>query len=116
MRILFLGDIVGSCGRKAVVRSVPRLRRDLQLDVVLPRRVTRAELFREVRVSRRAPEQSIALVREGDARFRVDVSGDEGARRLLAENEPALVKVPIGDPGVIRDIDRPADLSPPIVV
>ena len=35
MRILFLGDIVGSCGRKAVVRSVPRLRRDLQLDVVI---------------------------------------------------------------------------------
>jgi molybdenum cofactor cytidylyltransferase len=44
------------------------------------------------------------------------LAGDEGARRLLAENAPALVKVPIGDPGVIRDIDRPADLSPPIVV
>ena len=55
---------------------------DLQLDVVVPRRATRAELFSEVRVSRRAPEQSIALVREGDARFRVDVSGDEGARRV----------------------------------
>jgi len=26
-----------------------------------------------------------------------------------------LVKVPVGDPGVIRDIDRPADLAPPIV-
>jgi molybdenum cofactor cytidylyltransferase len=44
------------------------------------------------------------------------LSGDEGARRLLAENERKLVKVPIGDPGVIRDIDRPADLAPPIVV
>lgn len=44
------------------------------------------------------------------------LAGDEGARRLLAENERSLVKVPIGDPGVIRDIDRPADLAPPIVV
>jgi len=44
------------------------------------------------------------------------LQGDEGARRLLAENERRLVKVPIGDPGVIRDIDRPADLAPPIVV
>ena len=44
------------------------------------------------------------------------LAGDEGARRLLAENERRLVKVPIGDPGVIRDIDRPADLAPPIVV
>jgi len=46
----------------------------------------------------------------------VTLRGDEGARRLLAANEPQLVKVPIGDPGVIRDIDRPADLAPPIVV
>ena len=44
------------------------------------------------------------------------LAGDEGARRLLAENERKLVKIPIGDPGVIRDIDRPADLAPPIVV
>ena len=43
------------------------------------------------------------------------LEGDEGARRLLAGNESRLVKVPIGDPGVIRDIDRPADLAPPIV-
>lgn len=46
----------------------------------------------------------------------VALGGDEGARRLLAANEARLVKVPIGDPGVIRDIDRPADLAPPIVV
>jgi len=46
----------------------------------------------------------------------VALRGDEGARGLLAANEPRLVKVPIGDPGVIRDIDRPADLAPPIVV
>lgn len=40
--------------------------------------------------------------------------GDEGARRLLADNERQLVKIPVGDPGVIRDIDRPEDLAPPV--
>jgi molybdenum cofactor cytidylyltransferase len=44
------------------------------------------------------------------------LEGDEGARRLLAENERALVKIPVGDPGVIRDIDRPEDLAPPVRV
>ena len=27
-----------------------------------------------------------------------------------------LVKVPVGDPGVIRDIDTPGDLAPPLAV
>ncbi len=35
MRLLFLGDIVGSCGRDAVVQEVPRLRRELDLDYVV---------------------------------------------------------------------------------
>jgi molybdenum cofactor cytidylyltransferase len=39
--------------------------------------------------------------------------GDEGAKRLLAENESRLIKVPVGDPGVLRDIDTPGDLAPP---
>jgi molybdenum cofactor cytidylyltransferase len=42
--------------------------------------------------------------------------GDEGAKRLFASHEKDLVKIPIGDPGVIRDIDRPEDLLPPLVV
>ncbi|HEY5635799.1 MAG TPA: nucleotidyltransferase family protein [Burkholderiales bacterium] len=49
-------------------------------------------------------------------RFRAELEaleGDEGARRLIALNEAALVKVPVGDPGVIRDIDTPADVAPP---
>jgi len=46
----------------------------------------------------------------------IELRGDEGARRLLAENERALVKIPVGDPGVIRDIDRPEDLAPPVRV
>ncbi len=35
MRLLFLGDIVGSCGREAVVKTVPDLRRELSLDYVV---------------------------------------------------------------------------------
>lgn len=44
------------------------------------------------------------------------LGGDEGARQLLAAHETGIVKVPVGDPGVIRDIDLPEDLAPPIVV
>lgn len=44
------------------------------------------------------------------------LKGDEGARRLLKDHEAELIKVPVGDPGVLRDIDRPEDLAPPIVV
>ena len=44
------------------------------------------------------------------------LGGDEGARRLLTANESAVVKIPVGDPGVVRDIDRPEDLTPPIRV
>ena len=35
MKILFLGDIVGSAGRKAVIERVPALRRDWGLDFVV---------------------------------------------------------------------------------
>lgn len=35
MRLLFLGDLVGSCGRKAVTNSVPRLRDQLRLDYLV---------------------------------------------------------------------------------
>ncbi len=42
--------------------------------------------------------------------------GDEGARQLLQAHAAELVKIPLGDPGVIRDIDTPADLAPPLGV
>jgi hypothetical protein len=51
------------------------------------------------------------------ARFFTDLvrlEGDEGARKLLAANEQSIVRIPVGDPGVIRDIDRPEDLAPPL--
>jgi molybdenum cofactor cytidylyltransferase len=44
----------------------------------------------------------------------LQLRGDEGARALLASNERRLVKIPVGDPGVLRDIDTPADLAPPL--
>jgi molybdenum cofactor cytidylyltransferase len=53
------------------------------------------------------------------ARFRAqleNLQGDEGARKILSANESNIVKVPVGDPGVIRDIDTPGDLAPPLVV
>lgn len=44
------------------------------------------------------------------------LKGDEGAKRLLANHESEIVKVPVGDPAVLRDIDTPSDLAPPLVV
>jgi molybdenum cofactor cytidylyltransferase len=46
----------------------------------------------------------------------ISASGDEGAKALLARNEKNIVKIPIGDPGVVRDVDRPEDLLPPLAV
>jgi molybdenum cofactor cytidylyltransferase len=46
----------------------------------------------------------------------LELRGDEGARRLLARDAARLRKVPVGDPGVIRDIDTPGDLLPPLAV
>jgi molybdenum cofactor cytidylyltransferase len=43
-------------------------------------------------------------------------AGDEGAKKLLSAHEKEVVKVPVGDPGVIRDIDTPDDLTPPLRV
>jgi molybdenum cofactor cytidylyltransferase len=44
------------------------------------------------------------------------LKGDEGARKLLEGKSDKLIKIPVGDPGVIRDIDTPGDLAQPIVV
>jgi len=43
----------------------------------------------------------------------LSLKGDEGAKQLLALHHSKLVKIPVGDPGVIRDIDKPEDLTPP---
>ncbi|MSQ49228.1 MAG: nucleotidyltransferase family protein [Betaproteobacteria bacterium] len=53
------------------------------------------------------------------ANFRMELEalrGDEGARKVLTAHALELLKIPVGDPGVIRDIDTPGDLTPPVVV
>ncbi len=44
------------------------------------------------------------------------LEGDEGARKIIAAHEKDLRKIPVGDPGVLRDIDTPGDLAPRVVV
>ena len=49
-----------------------------------------------------------------DARWRDDLltlKGDQGARALLAARADRMVRVPVDDPGVCRDLDRPTDLA-----
>ena len=46
----------------------------------------------------------------------LSLAGDEGAKALFAQHSGDLLKIPVGDPGVIRDIDRPEDLAPPLRV
>lgn len=46
-----------------------------------------------------------------------DLTGDRGARPMIARHGEAVIEVPVDDPGILRDIDRPEDLpgltSPP---
>jgi len=46
----------------------------------------------------------------------ISLKGDEGAKQVLAAHAARMVKIPVGDPGVIRDIDTPEDLAPPVRV
>ena len=46
----------------------------------------------------------------------LSIKGDAGAKQLLAAHAARMVKIPVGDPGVIRDIDTPGDLAPPLRV
>jgi molybdenum cofactor cytidylyltransferase len=53
------------------------------------------------------------------SKFRAQLAalqGEEGAKQLLAAHASEIVKVPVGDPAVLRDIDTPGDLAPPLVV
>lgn len=44
------------------------------------------------------------------------LAGDAGAKSVLDAHAAQLVKVPVGDPGALRDIDKPSDLAPPLAV
>jgi molybdenum cofactor cytidylyltransferase len=53
------------------------------------------------------------------SRYRDELAGlrgDEGAKKLLSVHAAEIVKIPVGDPAVLRDIDTPGDLAPPLVV
>jgi molybdenum cofactor cytidylyltransferase len=53
------------------------------------------------------------------ARFRDELAalrGDQGARHVISRYASEIVKVPVGDPAVLRDIDTPGDLAPPLIV
>ncbi|MEP5567221.1 MAG: nucleotidyltransferase family protein [Halioglobus sp.] len=39
------------------------------------------------------------------------LGGDSGARKLIEKHEQALVCLPVDDPGILSDIDTPADLQ-----
>ncbi|PKO88118.1 MAG: nucleotidyltransferase family protein [Betaproteobacteria bacterium HGW-Betaproteobacteria-12] len=39
------------------------------------------------------------------------LSGDQGAKTILESHRRLVVLCPVNDPGVLRDIDRPADLD-----
>ncbi|MFY9972961.1 MAG: nucleotidyltransferase family protein [Chromatiaceae bacterium] len=41
------------------------------------------------------------------------LEGDQGARRLLADHPLKVQRVPVQDPGVLRDLDHPRDLPRP---
>jgi molybdenum cofactor cytidylyltransferase len=63
--------------------------------------------------SRRGHPVGIAAAFRGDL---LALVGDEGAKALLSRHSGQMKKIPVGDPGVIRDIDRPEDLAPPLRV
>ncbi len=43
------------------------------------------------------------------------LTGDEGARSVLARHQPEIDLVECDDPGILLDIDSPADLNPRII-
>ncbi|HET7363751.1 MAG TPA: nucleotidyltransferase family protein [Burkholderiales bacterium] len=82
--------------------TIAAVREALERGALLAAPYFRARRGHPVGIAGRYYEELIAL------------GGDEGARHLLSSNEAGLVKIPVGDPGVVRDIDRPDDLAPPI--
>jgi molybdenum cofactor cytidylyltransferase len=82
--------------------SIAAVRQALEEGAALAAPYFRTRRGHPVGIAGRFYEQLIAL------------GGDEGAKKILSEHAGQLVKIPVGDPGVIRDIDTPADLLPPI--
>jgi len=98
------GTVVKTLGDMPFVRptTIAAVRDALAAGAPLAAPYFRARRGHPVALSRKFLKQLLAL------------KGDEGAKALVAESERALVKIPVGDPGVIRDIDTPDDLAPPL--
>jgi molybdenum cofactor cytidylyltransferase len=41
------------------------------------------------------------------------LGGDEGARSIIAAHRDSLARIDVDDPGILRDVDTPADLRAP---
>lgn len=80
--------------------SIAAVRAALEAGAPLAAPFFRARRGHPVGISARFREQLLAL------------RGDEGAKQFLST--AAIVKIPVGDPGVVRDIDTPGDLAPPL--
>jgi molybdenum cofactor cytidylyltransferase len=80
--------------------SIAAVRAALEAGAPLAAPYFRARRGHPVGIAGRFREQLLAL------------RGDEGAKQLLSAE--TVVKIPVGDPGVIRDIDTPGDLAPPL--
>ena len=39
------------------------------------------------------------------------LSGDQGARELLRRHHERVLEIPLEDPGILQDVDRPEDLK-----
>ena len=42
------------------------------------------------------------------------LTGDQGAKPVLQTNQQMITEVKVDDPGILRDVDTPADLSDPL--
>jgi molybdenum cofactor cytidylyltransferase len=80
--------------------SIAAVRAALEAGAPLAAPYFRARRGHPVGIAARFREQLLAL------------RGDEGAKHLLSSG--TIVKIPVGDPGVVRDIDTPGDLAPPL--
>jgi len=49
---------------------------------------------------------------KGCAPMLMALTGDEGARSVLAAHQQIMVRIDVDDPGALRDVDTPSDLVP----
>ena len=97
MKLLFLGDIVGRTGREAVLRWVPRLRADLDLDAVVVNGENAAHGFGiTAQISDKLFDAGVDCITLGNHAW------DQREALVYIEREPRLIRplnYPSGTPG-----------------